>query len=321
MARNSDGQWPHRIDSLRRELQGRNLVRRHHKAAVAVAGIATICAAVAGLTHAQPQISPQRPDALSEGEKDLLHEAEETLTRSCMAGKGFKTWVVPRRPVPDDREFPYVIDDVAWASRHGYGSDILTQRAKVRVSDPNRQYFAGLTSPERQRALDALHGEKSGKRISVKSPNGMTFSRVDGGCTADAQKALYGDLETWFRVLTVTDALETLRSSMTAGDAEFAKSVKDWSACMHARGLPYKTPQEARAAFLNSHRRISREREIRAAVTEARCAESSGLSRTIHRLDEQHGKRLRQQYQDEVRTRLRMENEALPHARAAVRSS
>lgn len=295
-------------------------MRRHHKAAVAVAGIATIFGAV-GLTYAQSQTPPQRPHALSEGEKDLLHEAEEMLTRSCMAGKGFKIWVVPRRPVPYDREFPYVIDDVEWASKHGYGSDILAQRAKVRVSDPNRQYFAGLTSSERQRALDALHGEKSAKRISVKSPTGVAFSRVDGGCTADAQKELYGDLETWFRALIVTDALETLRSSMTGGDAEFAKSVKDWSACMRARGLHYKTPQEARAAFLNPDRRISQEREIRAAVTEARCAASSGLSRTIRRLDEQHDKRLRHQYQDEVRTRLRMENEALPRARAAVRST
>ncbi|WP_081235574.1 hypothetical protein [Streptomyces viridosporus] len=296
-------------------------MRRRHKVATAIAGIVTVALGAVGLTNAQPQTLPQQPHALSEGEKDLLHEAEEVLTRSCMAGKGFRTWVVPRRPVPDDREFPYVIDDVEWASRHGYGSDISTQRDKVRAFDPNRRYFAGLASSKRQRALDALHGEKTGKRISIQSPNGMTISRMDGGCAADAQEELYGDLETWFRVLTVTDALDTLRSSMTAGDADFAKSVKDWSTCMHARGLPYETPQEARAAFLNPDRRISREREIRAAVTEARCAASSGLSRTIHRLDEQYGKRLRHQYENEVQTRLRMENEALPRARAAVRSS
>ncbi|MET8571753.1 hypothetical protein [Streptomyces sp. NPDC004783] len=274
-----------------------------------------------GLTHTRSQTLPQRPHALSEEEKDLLHEAEETLTRSCMAGKGFRTWVVPRQPVPDDRDFPYVVDDVEWASRHGYGSDILARRAEVRASDPNRNYFAGLTPAERQRALDALHGERTGKRVSVRSPNGTTVSRVDGGCAAEAQKKLYGDLETWFRVLTVTDALETLRSSMTTGNAEFASSVKDWSACMRARGLPYKTPQEARGAFLNPDRQISRKSEIRAAVTEARCAASSGLSRTVHRLDTQYDKQLRDQYADEVRHRLRLENEALPHARAAVRTS
>ncbi|MEV5177852.1 hypothetical protein AB0L10_44200 [Streptomyces flaveolus] len=274
-----------------------------------------------GLTHTRSQTFPQRPHALTEEEKDLLHEAEETLTRSCMASRGFRTWVVPRRPVPEDHTFPYVVDDVEWASKHGYGSDILARRAEVRGSDPNRQYFAALTPKERQRALDALHGERTGRRISARSPNGMTVSRVDGGCAADAQKELYGDLATWFRVLTVTDALETLRSSMTTGDAEFARSVKDWSVCMRARGLPYKTPQEARGAFLNPDRRISRKSEVRAAVTEARCAATSGLSRTVHRLDAQHDKRLRDQYADEVRTRLRLENEALPRARAAVRPS
>ncbi|MGV9559395.1 hypothetical protein [Streptomyces sp. NPDC003522] len=277
-----------------------------------------------GLTHPQPRTSPQRPHALSEREKDLLHEAEETLTRSCMAGKGFSTWVTPRRPVADDREFPYAVDDVDWASRHGYGSDIFARRAEVRESDPNRKYFAGLTAAQRQRALDALHGERTGKRITVRSPNGATVSRVDGGCVAEAQKELYGDFGTWLRVLTVTDALETLRSSMTVGDAEFAKSVEDWSACMHARGLPYKTPQEARAEFLNPDQRKDRDNhdsrngEIRAAVTEARCAASSGLSRTVARLDARHDKRLRDHYADEVRTRLRLENEALPRARAAV---
>lgn len=295
-------------------------MRCHHKAAVAVAVIATTVGAI-GLTHTRSSTVPQRPHALSEEEKDLLHEAEETLTRSCMAGKGFKTWVVPRRPVPDDREFPYVVDDVEWASRHGYGSDILARRAEVRGSDPNRQYFAGLTPAERQRALDTLHGERTGKRVSVRPPNGMTVSRAAGGCAADAQKELYGDLETWFRVLTVTDALETLRSSMTTGDAEFAGLVKDWSACMRVRGLPYKTPQEARAEFLNPDHRRSRKDEIRVAVIEARCAASSGLSRTAHRLDAQHDKRLRDEYADEVRTRLRLENEALPRARAAVRPS
>ncbi|MEU5525035.1 hypothetical protein ABZ759_31440 [Streptomyces sp. NPDC047860] len=293
-------------------------MRRHRRAVIAAAAIVTVVGAV-GLANARPEPSTPRPHALGEAQKDTLHEAEEVLTRACMASHGFKTWVVPRRPLPDDRDFPYVVDDLRWASRHGYGSDLSAQREKLRTSDPNRRYFAGLTSSEQKRALDALHGRKSARHITARDPAGMTVGRVDDGCTAQAQRELYGDLETWFRVTTVTDALAALRSRMTAGDAEFTKSVEDWSTCMRARGFPYATPQETRAAF-NADRGISREREIRTAVTEARCAASTGLSRTAHRLDERYGKQLRQRYEEEVRTRLTLENEALARARTIVRS-
>ncbi|WP_432119998.1 hypothetical protein [Streptomyces sp. bgisy032] len=293
-------------------------MRRHRRAVIAAAALVTVVGAV-GLANAGPEPSTPRPHALSEAQKDTLHEAEEVLTRACMASHGFTTWVVPRRPLPDDRDFPYVVDDLRWASRHGYGSDLSAQREKLRTSDPNRRYFAGLTSSEQRRALDALHGRKSARHITARDPAGMTVGRVDDGCTAQAQRELYGDLETWFRVTTVTDALAALRSRMTAGDAEFTKSVEDWSACMRARGFPYTTPQETRAAF-NADRGISREREIRTAVTEARCAASTGLSRTAHRLDERYGKQLRQRYEEEVRTRLTLENEALARARTTVRS-
>ncbi|MEV5932996.1 hypothetical protein AB0L56_09640 [Streptomyces sp. NPDC052079] len=293
-------------------------MRRHRRAVIAAAAIVTVVGAV-GLANARPEPSTPRPHALGEAQKDTLHEAEEVLTRACMASHGFKTWVVPRRPLPDDRDFPYVVDDLRWASRHGYGSDLSAQREKLRTSDPNRRYFAGLTSSEQKRALDALHGRKSARHITARDPAGMTVGRVDDGCRAQAQRELYGDLETWFRVTTVTDALAALRSRMTAGDAEFTKSVEDWSTCMRARGFPYATPQETRAAF-NADRGISREREIRTAVTEARCAASTGLSRTAHRLGERYGKQLRQRYEEEVRTRLTLENEALARARTIVRS-
>ncbi|MFE0349489.1 hypothetical protein [Streptomyces griseoluteus] len=293
-------------------------MRRHRRAVIAAAAIVTVVGAV-GLANARPETSTPQPRALGEAQKDRLHEAEEVLTRACMASHGFKTWVVPRRPLPEDRDFPYVIDDLRWASKHGYGSDLSAQREKIRASDPNRRYFVGLTSSEQERALDALHGKKSAKRLTVRDPAGMTVGRVDDGCIAQAQRELYGDLETWFRVTTVTDAIAPLRSRMTASNLEFTRSVEDWSTCMRARGFRYATPQETRATF-NAERGVDRKKEIRTAVTEARCARSTALSRTVHRLDERYGKRLRHRYEKEVRTRLTLENEALARARTIVRS-
>ncbi|MFF9396794.1 hypothetical protein [Streptomyces griseoluteus] len=268
----------------------------------------------------RPDLPAHQPHPLSERQKDVLHDAEELLTRSCMAAHGFKTWVVPRRPLADDREFPYAVDDVRWASQHGYGGDMAARRERLRLSDPNRRYFAGLAPSRQKRALDAYHGAESTKRITVKAPNGLSISRADGGCVALSERKLYGDLATWFRVTTVTDALTGMRRQMVQKDAEFKSSVEDWAACMRKRGFSYASPEKARIAFADPHSGVPRKEEKPTAVAEARCAAATGLSRSVRRLDQRYGERLNDIYADAVRTRLRLENEALPHARAIVRS-
>ncbi|WP_327234041.1 hypothetical protein OG349_08525 [Streptomyces sp. NBC_01317] len=300
---------------------------RIHRRAVAMTAAAAVALATVscGVSDSRPVAGKQptteygtRP--LTEQDKDLLHDAEESLTRSCMASRGFKTWVVPRKPLPEDREFPYVIDDVPWASAHGYGSDIRARRDQLRVSDPNRRYFGGLSPRERERALDALHGEPSARRLEARTPDGATLGRVDGGCTALAQKRLYGDLAVWFRVTTVTDALNKIRYSQVTADTDYADSIRKWSACMRERGSRYADPHEARAAFLDPDKAVPRVREIRTAVTEAECAISSGLSDTARRLDRRYGERLRHEYADEVLTRRRLEAAALERGRSTVRN-
>ncbi|GII75414.1 hypothetical protein Sru01_03960 [Sphaerisporangium rufum] len=271
-------------------------------------------AAAAAATSAAPTRS------LTEQEKDLLHDAEDKLMRSCMKARGFDMWAVPRRPLPEDRDFPYVIDDVMWASRHGYGTDIYAQRDRLRRSDPNRRYFTGLPPAERQRALDALHGERSARQLKVRTPNGMTVGRADDGCIAQAQEKLYGDLDVWFRVTTMTDALTEMRGRQVLADTGFAESVKNWSTCMGAKGFRFPDPYEARAAFTKPDKPAARAEEVRTAVAEARCASSSGLSDTIRRLDRQYGERLRGAYSGEVNTRLRLELAALGRAGSLVQT-
>ncbi|GII72316.1 hypothetical protein Sme01_47920 [Sphaerisporangium melleum] len=255
---------------------------------------------------------------LTEREKDLLHDAEKLLTRSCMASHGFKMWTFPRRPIPEDRDFPYVIDDVRWASRHGYGRDIQARRDQLRTSDPNRRYFDDLPPEQQRRALDALHGSRSARRLEVTAPNGLTVGRIDDGCVAQAQKDLYGDLNVWFRVTTVTDALNGIRQRQVIADADFTGAAKRWSTCMRKKGFDYADPYEARTAFLAPGKATPKEGEIRAAVAEAGCATSSGLSATARSLDQKYGERLRRAYSGEERTRLRLELDGLARARSVV---
>ena len=52
-------------------------------------------------------------------------------------------------PLPDDQQFPYVLTDIGWAARHGYGSDLERQAERLRQGDPNTVYLLSLT-PQRR---------------------------------------------------------------------------------------------------------------------------------------------------------------------------
>ncbi|MET8386233.1 hypothetical protein ABZV14_24850 [Streptosporangium canum] len=261
-------------------------------------------------------VDPTQP--LTDREKDVLHEAEQLLIQACMSERGFRTWVVPRVPLPEDRDFPYVVDDVRWAGDHGYGSELQKRRDQVRSSDPNRRYFERLSPQEQELAVDALHGRRSARRLEVTAPNGMTVARFADGCTARAQEELYGDLRAWFRAGTITDALGDMNRARVFTEKEFKDSTRDWSACMRGRGFPYATPHDSRRAFRKPADTASRKKEIRTAVAEAECAVSSGLSATAHRLEQRIGAHLTDEYADEFRNRLRLERAALKRARSTV---
>ncbi|MFJ5731746.1 hypothetical protein [Streptomyces paradoxus] len=178
-----------------------------------------------------------------------MHDTEQDLLRQCMRQEGFRLWKVPLEPVPEQREFPYVVDDVKWAREHGYGSDIRQRAERLRAEDPNRRYFEGLSSERRAAAKAALHGRDRSGGPSVTLPGGGVVRRSGDGCTAQAQTRLYGDFARWFRAKTFTDNLTGLRMARVTAEPAFRKAVKNWSSCMRGTGHAYDDPGQARRAF------------------------------------------------------------------------
>lgn len=306
-------------------------MRRHgfhrHTALAAITVAATFAAVSCEVSPSSPDPSTSAARPLTEPERQLLYDAEQQLTRSCMAAHGFRMRPVPRRPLPEDRDFPYVIDDVRWAARHGYGSDLEARREQLRATDPNLRYFAGLPEADRQRAVAVYNGAQSADRLEVRAPNGMTVGRIDDGCTAQAQTRLYGDLAKWFHADVVIGALPPLRQQKVAADGEFKAAVKKWSACMRDRGMNYTDPYQPRDAFNDNDNAKAkattdttarRREEIRTAIAEAECAHDSGLSTTARRLDRRYDAQLRNQYRAEVHSKLRLERAAVQRARAVL---
>ncbi|MFF7871178.1 hypothetical protein ACFZCT_32705 [Streptomyces qaidamensis] len=258
------------------------------------------------------------PRPLDDTERELLHDTEQTLLRQCMRQEGFRLWKVSLKPVPEQRAFPYVVDDVKWAREHGYGSDIQQRAERLRAEDSNRRYFEGLPVERRAAAKAALHGRDRKGGPSVTLPGGGVVRRSGDGCTAQAQTRLYGDFARWFRTKTFTDNLTGLRMAGVSAEPAFRKAVKDWSSCMRGKGHAYDDPGQARRAFTApaagrtaAADGRSRSAEVGTAVAEAECARGSGLSEVAERLHRRHGERLRAEYREQVNERLRLEHAAL----------
>jgi hypothetical protein len=269
---------------------------------------------------------PHRPSSpaaeareLSTGERQTLARAEKLLTRDCMRREGFSFWVTDQPPRSGDELFPYVVDDEQWAASHGYGRDILERREELAADNPNQRYFRSLSAPRRSAAVMALNGREP-VGLEAEVPGMGTVRHSDQGCEAQAQRTLYTDLPRWYQVRKVTEALDIQVRSAVVNDQRFGKSVQRWSGCMRAAGYAYASPPEARKGFLRTAdpEKSDAGNEIRTAVAEARCADSSGLSEQARALERSHRQRINEQYATEVADRTALEHQALPRARDIV---
>ncbi|MFF9148233.1 hypothetical protein ACF1BN_25610 [Streptomyces sp. NPDC014861] len=286
--------------------------------ATAVALLVTLLPGPGGAPAGErpPPVRPLGAAAVT-AEDRLLHDAEQRLLRDCMGRHGFTYRVVPLDADSGSRIFPYVVDDAAWARRHGYGAESRRQREALARRDPNRAYFAALPADRRAEALVTANGP-SPEGLTVRLPGGGTMRRSDRGCVAEAQRRLYGDLGAWFRSSTRLGVLEQLLRSRVVADTAYLRSLEGWRRCMDRAGHAFATPAAARASALSPVRPLPRAREVERALAEVRCAEESALDRTARRLDRHHGGLLAEEYRSDVETRDRLRAAALPRARRVL---
>ncbi|MGW7056299.1 hypothetical protein [Streptomyces sp. NPDC054887] len=281
--------------------------------------LSTGCSTVRTDAVAPPRTSGPATTAagpVTAGELTLLHDAEQELRRRCMAAAGFRYWAESAKPVPEAREFPYVVDDPGWARRYGYGSTLNARIDRLRAEDPNQVYLRGLPEERRRAAITALNGTRTGGRqLTSRFPGGMVMGHSATGCRAQAWRQLYGDLPGWYAASTLVTNLKAHRYERVLAEPEYGRAVKAWSACMRASGHHYRDPSKSRAAFLRDAGTGDTAAEIRVAVREAGCALSSGLSAVAVRLDRRHDRALLQEHRAAVDQVERLRTDALPRAR------
>ncbi|GAA0662174.1 hypothetical protein GCM10009535_47220 [Streptomyces thermocarboxydovorans] len=257
---------------------------------------------------------------LTDAERITVERAEEILVARCMRERGFRYWPGPVAGLADRQGHGYVLTDVAWAKRYGYGRELEERARRARLEDRNTAYTERLSRRDLARYNKALDGTLEKDPLKVELPRGGTVWMPRDGCRARAMAELYGDLPTWFRVKKTVQSLTALYAPDILADPRFKRAVGAWSACMRKAGHPYATPREIREQRPRITRGMSpkeaRAAEVRLAVAEATCADRTPLARTARSLE----KRLREEklrpYRDDIATFRRMSLTALFRARA-----
>ncbi|MFJ5173430.1 hypothetical protein ACIP68_06225 [Streptomyces griseoviridis] len=289
--------------------------RRHKAVTIAVAGVLSAGLLTGGCARGNAGSGQARHAFHLTGEAETLDVAEQLLERDCLEKQGFRLWVVPGSP--PQRTFPYGVDDIGWARKHGYGSRLRAGLEKAVSADPNQKYFDSLPPDRRAALLAAVNGPRP-KGLRVRLPNGVEVSHSDQGCTAEAERYLYRDLPAWFWATRVTNNLDGVRVAMVVADERYREALAGWKRCMGDKGYAFATPAQSADRALDPARGLTREQEIRLAVTEAGCARSSGLSGVAASLDREYGAQVRKRYAKEVGDLARLTREAMPRARAVV---
>jgi hypothetical protein len=269
-------------------------VALYRQAAVAVALV--VAAVTAGVAtwprHGEPAASAasmyRQP---STADLDLLSQAEETLIQRCMAQRGFRYHKVPFVSDSDEERFPFVVDDVAWAGSHGYGSAAPAAEPDDEYNGPNSPDFAGLSASGREAYSAALYGSEGGPHVVVTLPDGGgRLAHSTGGCQADAERQLYGSFGRWFRDVAVVANLAGLAAGRATADPRYQHALSAWDRCMGAAGHAVDSPQQwrlqLRSEMTDLHGAAAQAAERRYATTEARCAVSTRfgpVSRDVYR--------------------------------------
>jgi hypothetical protein len=286
-----------------------------------VAAVTTGCTqgtGAPGSTRPAPNDGTRSPGRdLTDAEQIVVDRAEQLLVKKCMERKGFRYWVGPIAGLADRRGNGYVLDDVAWAKRYGYGRELAEKARKAQENDPNHPYANGLPEAERIRYSLALEGGPSTGVLSVELPGGGTIGTPRGGCLAAAKGELYGDFPTWFRADKTVSNLTPLYVPDLVKDKRFVHAVAAWSACMREAGHRYADPPELREKRSELTKGLSaaqtRTTEVELAVAEATCATETSLGDTARALEREYRGRLHR-YAEDIATRQRMALAALSRA-------
>lgn len=283
--------------------------------ALANAGIFTILTIGTGCSAGSLQTGQYSTD-------DLLHHGEQILIGRCMRAQGFD-YRVDETPtqvgnIDNPTIYPYGIDDVAWAGKHGF-VDRTTSRPGDKSAEINDRYARDLSAQEQAAYSLALFGPRK-PAVSVRLVDGKTVYAGTKGCTARAERELYGDFAEWFRASTIVDNLSLEIQPKVRSHARYIKALRKWARCMTRLRAPADDPRHLREKVAKRSESMARpaaqrmERQV--AMKEARCVHESALAATGRDLEEHYTEIVRNRHRSDLEAVQRMRTHALERLKA-----
>ncbi|MDQ0775269.1 hypothetical protein QF026_003735 [Streptomyces aurantiacus] len=248
-----------------------------------------------------------------------VERAEQKLLKACMAEKGFPYWEIPVPVVDERRAGLYVMDDVRWAKKYGYGRVFQEKAEKIRLTHPTVTYQNKLPKEKRAAYSRALDGDwRDAMKVELPGDVG-TVETPRGGCANEARKKLYGDPETWFVARRTVTGLMPLYVPDVMKDKSFTVSLKKWSSCMTDAGRPFANPDKLREQrTLRTEGMPSAEAyefDTELAVIDATCAKETSLAEITHSLETKYRAKALKRYGKEHAEYRKMRLHALAEAK------
>lgn len=286
--------------------------RRRAHIAIALALAATAAGATGACGGSDTPADDRSAPPLRADERTRLDDVERRLTSRCMRAHGYDLEAaIPtptQRAARRERRFPYGIDDVAWARRHGLGAP---DSGRAGPSQARRATSPRREAPGFQRAL-------SGDRrnvVEIRLPTGYTIGASRVGCAAAAQARLYGDMPRWFRANTLVMNFSAEVGRRVTADPAFVARVRAWSRCVGDAGHAARSPQDMQERYLRRSAGLPPARrkalEVRMATAQARCVIRTGLASTGRRLARREHRRVASTYRAAIRDQRRLARTAL----------
>jgi hypothetical protein len=259
---------------------------------------------------------------LTDAEQLRISDAQQRLIGACMRRQGFEFWEAARLSLEESRTLGYVLDDVAWARKYGYGSRLQAKDAAARAANPNLAYRKRLSEQRRQAYDEALDGGVDVPVMTVEIPGGGSVRKQMGGCVAESEKKLYGDPREWFRAEKTAGHLRALYVPRVLADKRFSAAQNAWSRCMKRSGYDFKDPGSSRRSAVAQSDRAAEpevfEAERKLAVADATCAKESDLRSIGEERESHYVAQLRDRYGEALDTYLRLQHRALDRAKKIV---
>lgn len=225
-------------------------------------------------------------------ESAIIANAHGALIEECMRAHGWEYEVgtataesMGAGPAWPSALQQWTFADVESAESAGYGFEAYLAEHAVWLEtvDPGGESpaYADTLSPEDEDQFYLDFWGTEAERIEITERDGSGAGRAGGGCLADADRALYGDIE---REMWLIDARGTAQSDIwmaTVEDPLVMQALNAWRDCLAGRGFQWADPQQARDAAFSYARAGDHAEERLIAAADAACKVESGLDRAV----------------------------------------